>query len=421
MEPTSVTIVCQRCGAERVCKCRADGGGRLPIGWQEHDGNIWCRDCWASEYVARMIVIPIAGPVDKDWESLRAALRICWANSTHLANWALDDLYLNDVRRGPESDVKMPPLAARYQYPAAREVVPEMDPQSVVQLLHWVRRQYSAQRYNVIWTGEATLRTERYPVPYPIHNQSWSLKMTLDGDMLVSLRLAGERRVLRLRSGNRYRRQRVMLAQITDGTAKAGTLSIYRKREQGEDHRPEVVERENGGRRKVSYRTMLGIAVYLPRRAAEENANVLHVRTGGKDADGERPLLTYHVGKEAPQYWYANHALRLCCGLFRRQRALAHDSKAERRRPRRRMAGIRDAQQLLATKYRRALDAVTHEASALIAKYAGRRKCQKVVYDDTDHAFDLDFPWYTLAERMKYKLGELGIEFEPVSRELTSE
>ena len=44
-------------------------------------------------------------------------------------------------------------------------------------------RTYRAVRYDVVWTSRKTVANYRYPTPFPIHNQSWSVE--LDGQAIV--------------------------------------------------------------------------------------------------------------------------------------------------------------------------------------------------------------------------------------------
>ena len=130
--------------------------------------------------------------------------------------------------------------------------------------------------------------------------------------------------------------------------------------------------------------------------------------TGGQTPDGDA-LLTYRVDDGEPRYWFADHARRHCVARRRRQARLSHDTKAERRRPRANMRGIADRRRQMSEAYRRALDAVTHEASAIVAKFAVRRNVARVEFDDTDRSFDVSFPWAELRTRIQYKLDAAGI------------
>lgn len=407
---TSVTAICGLCAREHSGKPRKDGTAKLPTGWHDHAGQRWCSKCWAKSWTLRSIVLPIAEPLDCTRAELREALRAAWADSTLLSNWMLRELYLRDVRRGPGDDKKMPAMRPQYLYPEARKVAPQADPQSVVAIEQAVTRKYRQRRYSIVWTQSESLPNYRYPAPYPVHNQSWSAQHGPDGEPIVSVRLRGKRIRLRLRGGSQYRRQLGMFRAIVDGEALGREMSFYRIRANGSDHRGEATDRENNGGPRVYWRDMCKVVAWVRKTGEREQNGTLYVRTDG-DA-----LLIYRVNDEEPRYWHADHARRLCVQRRKRQARLSHDTKAERRRPRRDGMGIRELRAQLSARFGRALDAVTHEASSIVAKYAERRGVAVVVYDDTVRTFDAQFPWFQLRERMAYKLDERKIALEVVGR-----
>src|SRR5690606_1153258 len=157
-------------------------------------------------WVLRAVTVPVAGPVEGTWPELREALKSCWRASTRLANWCVAELYRSEPPRAA-GDEKMPPMTRRYLYPEARAMAPEMDATSVTSLLRSVEARYAARRLAAIWRRSEALPSYRYPVPYPIHNQAWSLERGEGGEWIVSARLGGQRRRLRLRGGRAFARQ----------------------------------------------------------------------------------------------------------------------------------------------------------------------------------------------------------------------
>jgi len=119
-----------------------------------------------------------------------------WQQVTAAANWMVTELYSRDVRRGPEA--KMPPMPRVYLYPEARRLFPGLAPLTVASLEHTTQALYRATRYHVIWTHERSLSTYRYPVPLPVHNQSWKATL-IDERPVVRVRLADRWWDLRLK------------------------------------------------------------------------------------------------------------------------------------------------------------------------------------------------------------------------------
>ena len=83
---------------------------RLPSGWKHLGEEYWCSKCWAGKYILRAISFPVAGPVDRTWQELRAALREMFIETTAVSNWMMTELYTRDVRR-EAGQTKMPNAA----------------------------------------------------------------------------------------------------------------------------------------------------------------------------------------------------------------------------------------------------------------------------------------------------------------------
>lgn len=359
-------------------------GDRLPRGWKRAGDEVYCDACWRARYVLRAITVPVAGPVDGTWAELRDTLRERWRDATVLSNWAVQALLRADAVRTPATE-KLPSMPRVYLYPGAREVVPDMDPQSITALLRSVERRYRADRYAVIWQRAKAPPSYRYPAPYPVHNQAWHAEAGPDNTVQVSVRLAGARRVLRLRGGARHARQLKAVRQLIDGGAVGGELALY---ERGTD-------------------LMCKMVMWLPREMQQrERKGVLYVRTGG-DA-----LLTYRVDQEEPRHYHADHARRWQAEHARRLQRTSDDAKEERRHDKRHRSRSNTVRRVWARKYADRMSSLTHEASAIIAGYADRRNTALVVYDDTDKSYIPAFPWHQLRERLAYKLDDVGLKLE---------
>ena len=161
----------------RVCagcqEIRTQLRNRLPRGWKRLGDQTFCETCWQRRYLLRSIAVPIASPLDQDWQSFRRTLREMWQLTTQASNWMVTELYSHDVRRSPDVE-KMPPMERRYLYPKARIRFPALPSQSIAALEQAVQRKYRALRFQTIWTFERSLPTFRYPVPFVIRNQGWS-------------------------------------------------------------------------------------------------------------------------------------------------------------------------------------------------------------------------------------------------------
>lgn len=319
----------------------------------------------------------------------------------------MTQLYARDVRREPDGPEKMPPMPRVYLYPEARAVVPEMDSQSVASLLQAVERKYRARRYDLIWRSAISLPNHRYPVPYPIHNQAWSVSRDDDGNRILSVRLAGARRSLRLRGGARHRRMLGAVDALIAGRAIKGELAVYQVSASSSTHRPAA---------QPATQLMAKMVMWLPKGAPRQREGVLHVRTG-RDS-----LLVYHLDSDRdPRYLHADQVRRWIAEHAERLQRISDDTKAEKRRPKRAMRGINERRAAWCRKHHRRLDSAIHEATAMLANFAARRGVAQVVLDTRERGFASSFPYHELEAKLTYKLDEHGIELTHASGDVVTD
>lgn len=379
------SIACARCGTQRDAKPTKAGAPRLPRGWKrERDGSPNCDRCWHATYMLRAIVLPIAGPVDGTWDDLRADLHACWSDATRLANWATLELARADIVRTAEM-TRLPQMPRVYLYPGARKLVPDMDSGSVVALLQQVESRYRSARYDVVWRSARALPTYKYPAPYPIHNQRWSVAFDEQNVPYVTVPLAGRKWTLRLRRKNRGR-QLAAIRRLVDGEAHQGELALYQR---GSD-------------------VLCKLVLWLPRPAQTNQPKVgtLYIHTA------ENSFLVYRVDDEEPRHLHADDIRRVCAMHRRRLERISNDTNAEKRRSRSERRGINQRRNLWAQKYRARMDSWTHEITALLANYAARRGVERVVYSDGARAYLPDAPYHRIRELLRWKLDERGIALE---------
>jgi hypothetical protein len=378
-EPVAITgFACAGCGKTQQAK-------RLPKRWKRRDNaTVYCRDCWRARYILRALTLPVAEPLSGNWRELRDDLAAMWIETTHCANWMMTELYARDVRRGREE--KMPPMRHVYLYPEARQLFPALTPQSVASLEQAVTRKYVARRYEVVWTHAASLASLRYPQPFPVHNQSWSLAIDEQRRPILSARIGAKRWEMRLQGGIRYRRQLAGLQKIVAGAAIPGEAAFYK-------HPDGTI--------------LAKLVVWLPRPATTEGRE-------GMLAVYTRPdqlLVAVDTKDERVWAYNADHLRRWIAQYERIRQRLAEDQKAEQR-PVPSFAGRREAMTL---KQRRRMDSAIQQIAAQLAKFAQRRRFAVVRYNDADKSYLEKFPWFVLRERIAGKLDEYHIAFEHVA------
>lgn len=373
---------------------------RLPPGWKRVGDKILCNRCMKREFVLRAITIPVVGPIDSDWKELREVLKDMWAQTTNLSNWLVSHYYAADIKRTPAVE-KLPPMPRLYLYPAARKSFPDIPSTSVTAIEHAVSGKYRSKRYDVIWRASESLPNYRYPVPFPVHNQSWKA-LYIDERPAVSVRLGDRRWTLRLRDGHQFKRQLAGFAGFADGSNIQGELALYEQRARKSDHRNGVHERDANGREQIS-RVMCKLVGYFPRKKGKEKSGTLFVRT-----DAEALLIALNQKDE--RLWVENcDQVRRWSAEHRRQlQRWSDDQKAEQRS----IASYQSRRESAARKYRHRMDSLVHETSSHLVKYAERRRFAIIRYDDTNKSYCPQFPWFALKEKIQYKAEAAGIFLE---------
>jgi len=403
--PERVAIRCSRCNREQQTKAAKDGGGKLPPNWKRYGSpeEIWCRDCWHKSFILRAVTIPVASVIDGEWPEFLATLKPLWKAACDISNWAVTELARHDTPRtaAMERLAKMPEL---YLYPGAREVAPNLDPSSVVAVLHAVEGKYRKARLKTLWFRTASHPVYRYPCPLPIHNQSWRCEEGSGGRAMIAVRINAVWWRLALGTA----RHRMLLGawrQVLSGRAVQGELALIGQEVTASDHRQNGEIRQPGGGRRKTLRIMAKMVAWFPRKEEQNRRGMLCVRTASDH------FWVYHVGIDGePRYLDAQHVRRWVAKHKRHNAALANDLKHEKRWPKaiRQQAGER--QDIWCDKEKDRIDTFIHEATAMLANFADRQNVAIVQYDPGDKSYVESFPWHQLEEKLSYKLDERGIE-----------
>lgn len=379
----------------------------LPRGWHVHGEAMYCGKCWGDRYVIRAVTFPVKGPVDGTWEELRGALRTGWQAVTRLSNWLVRDLLQHDVVRTPEA-AKMPAMPSRYRYPEATAIVPELGKGSgmtltVTQTMQAVERTYRQRRYDVVWLGQASPPSYRYPAPLRIHPQAWRCLLGEGNRPLVSVPLPGRRWLLELNGGDRHRRQRKTYDRILSGELLAGELVLYQQGA-GSHHRPGLATRDGGGQRRPA-RLMVKIVAWLPREAARERTGVLFVTS--TDA-----ALIAALNMKGDALWqiHADHVIRWAAEHRAQLQRWSDDQKREERP----LASFHSRRERAAAKYRRRIDTAAAQIAAQVVAYANRWRYAEIRWAATETRRTEHFPWSRLDAEIRYRAEAAGIDWSGI-------
>jgi hypothetical protein len=381
------------------CVCQRPGKSeRLPHGWKRLGETVYCGECWRERYSLRSIALPVVEPMGEDWAAFREALKDGWTEATAAANWMMTELYARDVRRNGEE--KMPRMSRVYLYPEARLRFPRLASQTVVSIENHVQAAYRSARYELVWTCSASLPTHRYPLPLPVHNQSWEAT-TADGRPVVRVRLGGRWWNLRLKGGPRFRSQTEAYRQIVSGEAIRGELALYRIRA----HDGKLAGRPNGDQ-KVKYTVVCKMVAWLARSESSRARQPMHsikVSTAG-----DALLVALNAKDERIWRYHGDHLRRWIAEHRSMLGRLADDQKAEQW-PKPSFADRRTA---AAVKYRNRMSSAIREIAAQLVGYATRRGFSALEYDDSNTGFSPEFPYAALREQIGSKCEAAGLEFD---------
>lgn len=375
----------------------------MPAGWKRHPTTaaVYCGLCWSARYVLRAVTLPIAGPVSCEWPELRAMLKASWIATTAASNWTVRQLCLGDPGQIDGKLAKMPQVRPDDQslYLGVTARWPdELDSRTAAALVRQVESKYRKLRFDLSLC-RISLPTHRYPVPIPIHNNTWRVTEDPGGAMLLDMPLGRKRRVtVRLRGGQDFRRQIGALRRMIAGEVIQGELSIFRISANRTDNR-------NGDT--PATRVMAKMVGWFPRevQAARKPDTMVGLHTGG-DA-----FLTLLDANEKRIFrWNADHLRRGIVAHDDQLQRLREDLKAERRLKRDR-AGIVQRMDLIARKQRNRLDTFCHTVAREVANMLARRRCSLVVYVDADQSYMPHFPWFKLKGLLAEKCDQEGIEF----------
>jgi len=387
---------CPRC--DREIRTKTDK--RLPKGWKRNAGVLWCAACWKACYCIRAMRFQVASPVE-GWKPFRAAVKLMWQSATRAANWISTELYVRDVKRDSSME-RLPPRPKTYLYPELKELFPEFPKMALSGMEQRCTGNYNANRYNVIWKQDQSLRNYKYPVPFAVQSQGWTAYYENDYPM-VAVRLADTRFHLRLKGGSRYRRSLAAFRRLVNGELIPSELSIYRKKAKGDEGK--LTGRDSGGQQ-ATYYTMLKLVMWFPKGPRPEGEQTLFVHSAEDSL-----LVALNVEDERLWHWHADHVPRWATEHRKQLQRWSDDQKAEQRP----VADFQSRRERATTRYHRRMTKEIERAARQLINYAARRRFSKIRYDDTVRDYVPEFPWYELKHRVATLCHEKRMEFIDVS------
>lgn len=465
------TFACAACGATKAAK-------RLPRGWKEFDGGPTCDKCVAAGWAVRAITLPVdrieaavdpqTGAEVETEARLMPVVHVAWRLSTDLANWAQQRLLAAEVRRTPDMTrlpAYTPPAPNLYAAwntdyaPAARAMWVGAAGSAQTVLRDVEERWKGVGRFDVLWRGNASACTYRYPYPYPNRADGWrpewrSLPNGGGAVPLVSVALPGARYVLRLQRSPELARQLADFRRLASGEAHPADLRLVAVRRGGQvvgvkavmvGRFPKTARAASDGptARVFTSRDAL-LTVSIPGRKdwvlyAHHNHGPLNAlrKWERRAAEGLNPPpapTAAGVGDVAGRIADAVGRLRQALdatladsGPLRDVRAemarydawmerYRNDLKYEKRWPSaKRRRWVAKAQARI-EHHRRRVDSEVKQAVAATVGYVVRQGCARVEYDDTERRLFAHWPWFGMRARFAVLAAQNNVAFSTVGR-----
>lgn len=396
-------------------------GDRMPRGWKRlADGSPCSPAGWEQRYSLRVVNLVIS-PSDGDWASFRSTIKAAWSESQSLAQWALDECFRRDVRRTPESPTKMPAAQKIYLYGLAKESYHRWGVWagaygSANCILRRAESKWRESRYAVLWTQSERPAIFSYPQPYVLDANQWKLIPPGESDdrkqWRASIAMSGGRLIANLRRGNKSNRWgdkwTEAIEALATGNAIQAEAAILRRKVVSDDHRVAGNSSENGVKSRFDY--ILKLVLFVPREERRDKKlkeKTLYVST-------QPDCLLTILDEDRERLWSANydHVRRWIVGYARRLQRLSEDAKADRRGRRGNM--LAQERERMRIKHQNRMRDVIHQLSHQVVDYAQRRRASKIEFNDTEHGYIVEFPWFALRQAIESKAKDQMIDFSHV-------
>lgn len=388
-------ITCSISGEIVDVKETKAGNPKLPKGWKWIGGQAVSSKAFHERYALRTITVPIVSPdvhgnqevMKAAWKDLDEKLKDAWKRSTYAANWAVKQLWSGDILR--TDDMKKCPAYPKdadgksvYLYGMQSW---EGWAQSAASVLRTVEQSYKKRRWDIVWAGSAGVPNVRYPYPYPVPNQAWSLEQREGGEVVFSCRLPSGRTSVRLKTKDKGCRYRLpALRHLIAREDLRGEAAIIRKGKQ------------------ISVK----IVGYFPKTERELSGD-LHVRT-----DSLSFLVMLNSEEERLISRNADDIRRKLAGHAHALQRWREDQKLEVRNPKRLSRKRAEDMQKATQKMHNRLDDFIKTVCAEVVNYAIRRKLARIIYNDTERSYFRDFAWHRLESTLRSVCEREGLIFE---------
>lgn len=244
-----------------------------------------------------------------------------------------------------------------------------------------VESKYRQERNHVRLGRKSVCHYRSMPWPLMSNKSTSTLQLEVTSEYATAkIRLAGGWWTVRLASGSSHRTH----IQGLRNALKVGDSQIW-------------VDRR--------HKAILGICVEIPvasKRSSSGTLTVCTARDAALVATKERSSTPFTITGDEVLNWIAQRD--------RQYQRLRQDRKSGKSRQ-----SLSGKLRRVGDKWRRRMDSWVHESTSKIVAHALRRGCSSVKWDATIKSF-ASLPFYDLAEKLKYKCEQAGLEFVDASQ-----
>lgn len=243
-----------------------------------------------------------------------------------------------------------------------------------------VESKYRKERWKIGIGQQSAADYRSFPLPLLCNKSSKMLAVEDCGEFLTArIRLLGGWWTVRIAGGSNYRDQIAGIRRVLQ-CGKIGDSKIW-------------VDRK--------HRATIGVSCDFPKSDSRKSTGTLRVCTSRDSL-----LVMTSPRSDIPHVITGDEARQWIAERERKYRRLWQDRKSGGQRRR-----IGEKIESAGRKFADRMDSYTHEISKRVVEHATRRKFASIELDMTIKSFAKRFPWFQLADRIRYKCEDAGIEF----------
>ena len=240
-----------------------------------------------------------------------------------------------------------------------------------------VESKYKQERWHVARGQKSICNYRSMPWPLLSNKSIKTIKIEDNGEYLTAkIKLLSGWWTVQLASGSNYKKQN----NGVRNAIKIGDSKIWTDRK---------------------HQAVIGVSVQQEAKSDSKRSGTLTVSSSIESiivATKQKNDTPFVITGDEVKQWSAERE--------RRYKRLGQDRKSGTKRQ-----ALNSVYGRVSNKWNQRIDSFTHQTAAAVVNHAKRRKVNKLVLDFTIKSWSKKFAWFELAEKIKYKCEDAGIEF----------